>query len=77
MEPEPLKYKREYVDDFELRVEEDCHPATVTEVYTEDDIRAAVDWLKINLKQILTILVEKEGKSFTVEQLIDQAFAVA
>lgn len=45
-ETQPLNCKTEYVDDYELRVDEDCHPATVTAVFTSDDIKAAVEYLK-------------------------------
>ena len=74
IEPEPLKGKTEFVDDYELRVEEDCHPATITAVFTADDVKAAVEYYK---KRFSELLKKTETEGVTEEEwfaLIDESF---
>jgi len=74
--PEPLNCKIEYVDDYELRVEEDCHPATITAVFTADDVKAAVNYLKGKIMRYGMTTNKKRNDAIRLQLLeyIDEAF---
>jgi hypothetical protein len=65
-QPEPLKDKEGFVDEWQIRDKKDVHPSHLTKVFEEEDIKSAVEWLKDQLPDI----EEKE----TIRNLINDAF---